>query len=573
MKSILAILLMTLSLLYAKDDLILDEYFEKNGQVMLLIEPKSGKIERANESAARFYGYPKEKLESMGIQEINMLTPEQVAKERELARSEKRNYFIFRHKLADGSVKRVEVYSHPIEIDSNTLLFSTIHDVSNLELAEQTVKHYSESLEKQVDIKTKEILEYERGRRNQILAALAAAIVVIVLLAYNIKKRRKNEEQLRNDRMILDSIGAYVYTKDLEGRYTYANRLVCELFRTPLDGVIGTDDSKYFSLEISDDLKQNDNLVLREGKTIETEECNVIAASGEVRYYFVAKKPLRDSSGRVTGMFGVSTDVTQHREMEDELKELTQNLKERVDTEVTKRMKHEQLLIQQSKMAAMGEMISTIAHQWKQPLNMIALFSQQINDVVEYDGADPQKLSEITQKIMVQVEFMGKTMNDFRDFFKPSHNITTFKTCELAKEVYRLTEAKMKKLQVALEIEEHQCFVVSELPNEFKQVIFNIYGNACDVFEERKTENRKIALFFEKRDGLGVMKIRDNGGGIPDELLPDKLFESYISTKGEKGTGVGLHISRMIIEEKFHGKLWAHNVDGGAEFVIELPIL
>ncbi len=573
MKSILAILLMTLSLLYAKDDLILDEYFEKNGQVMLLVEPKSGKIERANESAARFYGYPKEKLESMGIQEINMLTPEQVAKERELARSEKRNYFIFRHKLADGSVKRVEVYSHPIEIDSNTLLFSTIHDVSNLELAEQTVKHYSESLEKQVDIKTKEILEYERGRRNQILAALAAAIVVIVLLAYNIKKRRKNEEQLRNDRMILDSIGAYVYTKDLEGRYTYANRLVCELFRTPLDGVIGTDDSKYFSLEISDDLKQNDNLVLREGKTIETEECNVIAASGEVRYYFVAKKPLRDSSGRVTGMFGVSTDVTQHREMEDELKELTQNLKERVDTEVTKRMKHEQLLIQQSKMAAMGEMISTIAHQWKQPLNMIALFSQQINDVVEYDGADPQKLSEITQKIMVQVEFMGKTMNDFRDFFKPSHNITTFKTCELAKEVYRLTEAKMKKLQVALEIEEHQCFVVSELPNEFKQVIFNIYGNACDVFEERKTENRKIALFFEKRDGLGVMKIRDNGGGIPDELLPDKLFESYISTKGEKGTGVGLHISRMIIEEKFHGKLWAHNVDGGAEFVIELPIL
>ena len=128
--------------------------------------------------------------------------------------------------------------------------------------------------------------------------------------------------QIHRLQEILDHVNAYIFTKDLQGRYTYVNQLVLDLFGCSLDEVIGYSDSKFFSLEESDDIKINDHLVMFEGQTIDTEECNVIAKTGETRYYHSEKKPLKDIDGNIIGMFGISTDITAKKGTQLKLEEL-----------------------------------------------------------------------------------------------------------------------------------------------------------------------------------------------------------------------------------------------------------
>ncbi|MEA2072336.1 MAG: diguanylate cyclase, partial [Campylobacterota bacterium] len=127
-------------------------------------------------------------------------------------------------------------------------------------------------------------------------------------------------QELKNLQTTLNNIGAYVFTKDTKGKYTYVNELVRELFDYPLDEIIGFDDSKFFELEVSDDIKINDEKVLSEGKVLEVEEKNVMVKTGEIKYYQTVKKPLYDDNNKIIGMFGVSTDITARKEMEFELK-------------------------------------------------------------------------------------------------------------------------------------------------------------------------------------------------------------------------------------------------------------
>ena len=127
------------------------------------------------------------------------------------------------------------------------------------------------------------------------------------------------KEEVARLHAVLDNVNAYVYTKDKEGRYTYANRKVRELFGLPLEGIAGSDDSRFFDLSKSDELRTNDRLVLESGVLVEREEANVVASSGEVRMYWTAKLPLRDSGGAVTGLCGISTDITDRKRVEREL--------------------------------------------------------------------------------------------------------------------------------------------------------------------------------------------------------------------------------------------------------------
>ena len=124
----------------------------------------------------------------------------------------------------------------------------------------------------------------------------------------------------------LDNIGAYIYIKDLEGKYIFVNRLVKELFDSPLEEIIGFDDSKFFSLEISDDLRVNDRLVMEQGQTIEKEEKNHVIKTGEIKYYWTVKKPRRDENGTITGMYGISTDITQTKKLENEVNQKNSEL-------------------------------------------------------------------------------------------------------------------------------------------------------------------------------------------------------------------------------------------------------
>ncbi len=193
--------------------------------------------------------------------------------------------------------------------------------------------------------------------------------------------------------------------------------------------------------------------------------------------------------------------------------------------------------------------------------------------MVDDDGRIAKEdIASHKEKVLSQVKNMTQTAATFRDFFAPSKEKTVFMPCEAVSSALEILSAQFKTEEIAVSIEEHEHFNAFGYKNEFLQVLLNILINARDAIKENKIQNGKIDVFIESNNKIGTIKIRDNAGGIPDELLPNKLFESYVSTKGQNGTGIGLQIAKTIIEEHNGGKLWAHNIGGGAEFVIEIPI-
>lgn len=229
----------------------------------------------------------------------------------------------------------------------------------------------------------------------------------------------------------------------------------------------------------------------------------------------------------------------------------------------------EQMLIQQSKMALVGEMIGAIAHQWKQPLNLLCLANGAIEEFMD----EPEMFQHYIKTIDEQIAFMSQTINDFRDFFKPSKQMVVFQPCELIQKIKNMFNGNFEKKGVEIILHEHEHFKIKGLPHEFMHVFLNLFNNAKDEILKKKRSDGTVECFVSHDDKFGTIKVRDNAGGIDESLLPNKIFDPYVSTKGEDGTGVGLLIVKMLVENTHKGKIIAQNVEGGAEFTIQLPLI
>ncbi|MFP4332717.1 MAG: ATP-binding protein [Campylobacterales bacterium] len=233
----------------------------------------------------------------------------------------------------------------------------------------------------------------------------------------------------------------------------------------------------------------------------------------------------------------------------------------------------EALLIQQSKTASMGEMIGVIAHQWKQPINTVSLIIQQLGVMVENDkDIDKNKLIEIESLVMGHIEFMSQTITDFREFFKPSKKKSFFNISDAIREISRLMSFKLRKMGIDIEIDNRENFTIYGYPNELKHLILNLINNAKDSIAESRISDGKVKITIDRDGQKGMIYIEDNGGGIPEELLPNKIFEPYFTTKDDNGTGIGLSISKMIIQKHLNGDIKACNNKYGATFAISLDI-
>ncbi|GGD38734.1 hypothetical protein GCM10012288_10940 [Malaciobacter pacificus] len=255
----------------------------------------------------------------------------------------------------------------------------------------------------------------------------------------------------------------------------------------------------------------------------------------------------------------------------NELDEFNKTLHKKVEVELSKQREKENLLIQQSKLAALGEMIGNIAHQWRQPISAVSAIMMNIKWTAISQGADKNFMDKTMGEANEQLKYMSQTIDDFRNFFKPNKEKEIFDIRTEVRKAYKIMKATLENYNINLQIYNRKEIDVFGYPNEFSQVVLNIISNAKDILIEKRVEKPKIEIHLSKDDAYAYCEIKDNGGGIPFEDL-NKIFEPYFTTKDNSGTGIGLYISKEIIVKHMQGTLEVENTSVGANFIISVPL-
>ncbi|SFV61914.1 PUTATIVE TWO-COMPONENT SENSOR [hydrothermal vent metagenome] len=254
------------------------------------------------------------------------------------------------------------------------------------------------------------------------------------------------------------------------------------------------------------------------------------------------------------------------KEQSREIQEFNNTLQKRIEEEVAKNREKDKQMLQQSRLAQMGEMIGMIAHQWRQPLSAISSASIAINMKAQMDMLDSKSAIELAEKISEFTQYLSKTIDDFREFYKDKKEKQDVTYKELIDSTLNIVEVSLKNKNIKLVIEMQSEITFHTYANELKQVLLNLIKNAEDALLEKGVESPCIKIITQENRLI----VSDNGGGIPEDII-DKIFDPYFSTKKNlNGTGLGLYMSKTIIEEHCEGKLSVHNGEDGAVFVVEL---
>ena len=248
------------------------------------------------------------------------------------------------------------------------------------------------------------------------------------------------------------------------------------------------------------------------------------------------------------------------KEKTKELQDLNQDLELKIKQEVEKSRKKDEIMFRQSRLAAMGEMIGNIAHQWRQPLNALGLVMQsfQTKRLLGMSLSDTFIDEQVTEGSLL-IENMSKTIDDFRNFFNPNKKRVYFDIKESIAKNIELLSQYYKKYNVSMSLICKQNFKILGYQNEFSQVIINLFSNSKDALNDTKPVKKLIEVQICSDDKYGYIEIIDNGGGIKQEII-DRIFEPYFTTKHKSaGTGIGLYMSAQIIEKQMDGELVAEN--------------
>ncbi len=259
------------------------------------------------------------------------------------------------------------------------------------------------------------------------------------------------------------------------------------------------------------------------------------------------------------------------RQSNAELRRLKANLEREVAETVKMMMNKDSMLISQSRQVLTGEMVSNISNQWKQPLNSLSMIIQTIKDSYDYQELTTEKLNEKVRLSIELIEYLARTIDDFRDYFRPGKQMQLFDLGILIEKTIYLIEYSFEADMVRIELNLADGCYATGYPNEYSQAFLNILINAREIIKERNIADpqRRVMVRLFREKGRNVVTVEDEAGGIAIDNL-GKIFEPYFTTKKEKGTGVGLFMTRNIIEKNMNGKLTAANTPKGAIFRIEL---
>lgn len=273
--------------------------------------------------------------------------------------------------------------------------------------------------------------------------------------------------------------------------------------------------------------------------------------------------------GQVFIFYTVEAMYEEKKRLLSSLQKYNKELESRVKAEVAKNREKEKALLYQSRLAQIGETINMIAHQWRQPLNNISIMQQAMTLKYKNGSLSSEDMSEIQKKIYSQIDYMSDTINSFRDFFKPEKEIEKFNIRDVISHILSISRPEIEKNHISLSYYQNVEVTTQGYPNELGQALLSIINNAKDQLLFSACEEKEITVEVEVDEKNISIKISDTGGGIKDDVM-EKLFEPYFSTKGKNGTGLGLYIAKMIIEEHMNGSISVKNSDKGAVFTIDL---
>lgn len=253
----------------------------------------------------------------------------------------------------------------------------------------------------------------------------------------------------------------------------------------------------------------------------------------------------------------------------EELYQYKINLEQKVQEQVDILRQKDKTLAYQSKLASMGEMIDAVAHQWKQPLNIINMRIDMLRYDYEDNNINKEYCEKLSSDIISQTSHMQNTLDEFRTFLRPDKQKKAFSIPLIIDKVLLLVKDEMLKYKIEIEKDIEENIEIDGIENEFKHLILNLISNSKDAFVENNIDNRKIRFKLYKNENKVILEISDNAGGIPKHII-DNIFEANVTSKSEgKGTGIGLYMSSQIIK-KHNGGISVKNVENGSMFTVNI---
>ena len=255
----------------------------------------------------------------------------------------------------------------------------------------------------------------------------------------------------------------------------------------------------------------------------------------------------------------------------DEANKLILKQQQNLELKIKELETKDELLTRQSKQAVMGEMITMIAHQWRQPLSTITLqiSNLQIKRLLE-DSFVERESDRIMDEINKTIIYLSNTIDDFQTYFHPQKELSKIELKKLLDRVLTFTLPRVKNNKIKLEIKKFDKIEINTYINELIQVLLNLVNNAIDELSSKEYKDPAVQIYAKDLGDFIEISVSDNGGGIKDEIL-EHLFEPYFSTKGKNGTGLGLYMSKMIVEKQFNGTISVKSSKNGSTFIVKIP--
>ncbi|MDD3324455.1 MAG: PAS domain-containing sensor histidine kinase [Sulfurospirillaceae bacterium] len=385
---------------------------------------------------------------------------------------------------------------------------------------------------------------------------------------------------------------------DINGIITFVNDEFCKISGYTREELVG----KNHNIVRHPDVPPIDFKILwetiKDKKTYKTTAKN-IAKDGTVFYVNTTIVPILDENKEIKEFIAIRYDVTKSVELQEALKrkeeelealnatleervkfqtkalvELNATLEETIAQEVEKNRKKDQFIYQQARLASMGEMIANIAHQWRQPLSELSMVLYKMKKIHIMASCDKDdfynKSYEHAKKI---ISNMSDTIEGFRNFFSPHRQGELFSLGGAIKDVWFMVEGVVAKEDIIQTTKILHDVKILGSVNDFSHVLINIINNSIEAYRSKDYEKKEISIVLDKnKKGSAIITVCDKAGGI-DKTILDKIFEPYFTTKhASAGTGLGLYMSKMIVEKNMMGSIRAYNKDSGACFEIEVPI-